>query len=236
MIAILSGDKELLGVFEREEDIHRRFAALAYKKKPEDITKEERSKAKSVLFGSNYGQSAATLADNFGLELREAEYLMDQYFTVFPEMTKWREEVYRESVRKHILTTLFGRHRRFVGYKFLQSSYAQSILKKFEIKLALNNMRNMAYNFKVQSTSSDYLSIATYNLYKEFRERGLKSRIIMSIHDAINLKVYNLELDIVKELLEKYMEKEVTIGNHSVQLKVDIKVGKRWEELEEIKT
>lgn len=58
----------------------------------------------------------------------------------------------------------------------------------------------------------------------------------MSIHDAINLKVYNLELDIVKELLEKYMEKEVTIGNHSVQLKVDIKVGKRWEELEEIKT
>ena len=97
-------------------------------------------------------------------------------------------------------------------------------------------MRNMAYNFKVQSTSSDYLSIATYNLYKEFRERGLKSRIIMSIHDAINLKVYNLELDIVKELLEKYMEKEVTIGNHSVQLKVDIKVGKRWEELEEIKT
>lgn len=229
IIGLLSGDKELLGIFERGEDIHRNFAALAYKKDPADITHEERAKAKSIAFGSNYGQEAATLAENFGLSVSEAQFLIDRYFAVFPNMTKWREKTWKESLKTHLLITPFGRKRRFIGYKFLQSEDAIPILKRFEIKAVLQNMRNQSYNFKVQSTASDYLSIATYNIYKEMKVRNLKSKVIMSVHDAINLKVKKSELSDVTSIIEKNMKKEVEVGGNVVNLGVDIQIGSGWE-------
>ena len=205
IIALLSGDKNLEEIFKNGLDIHLIVTSKILKKDPSLVTHEERAKGKGVVFGAGYGRSPEDIAREYGMSNDEAKFFLEEYFNQFPEMAKWRIDRHKESLKTHQLLSAFGRKRRFVGYGFLQSPEAKNILQKFEIKLALINMRNMAYNFPIQSSASDYLSMATYGIWKELKDKDMKSRVIMSIHDAINLKVFDKELEEVILLLTVFL-------------------------------
>ena len=229
IIALLSGDKNLESIFKNKQDIHRMVTSKILKKDPSLVTHEERAKGKGVVFGAGYGRSPEDIAREYGMDNEEARFFLEEYFKQFPDMAKWRLDRHKESLKNHLLVSAFGRKRRFVGYGFLQSPEANNILQKFEIKLALINMRNMAYNFPIQSSASDYLSTATYEIWKELKERNMKSKVIMSIHDAINLKVFNNELEEVTNIIKKHMEKILRKNGVEIPILADIKVGRCWE-------
>jgi DNA polymerase-1 len=212
VLAHVTGEQELIEAFQRGEDIHRRTAAEVYAVAPEDVTADMRRIAKVVNFGVVYGLSDFGLARDTGMSRDEAHTFIDAYFTNFPAVT-----TYLESVRNHAreygwVETFIGR-RRYIA----------------DIRAANRQLRfaaeRMAVNMPIQGGAADIMKQAMILVDEALRESGLRSRILLQVHDELLLEAPAGEVDDLVGLLRDRMGAAEAL---KVPLDVDVKVGDNW--------
>jgi DNA polymerase I len=212
VLAHVTGEPELIEAFQRGEDIHRRTAAEVYAVAPEDVTADMRRIAKVVNFGVVYGLSDFGLARDTGMSREDAHTFIDAYFTNFPAVT-----TYLESVRNHAreygwVETFIGR-RRYIA----------------DIRAANRQLRfaaeRMAVNMPIQGGAADIMKQAMILVDEALRETGLRSRILLQVHDELLLEAPAEEVDQLVVLLRERMGAAEAL---KVPLDVDVKVGDNW--------
>jgi DNA polymerase-1 len=218
IMAHISQDPTLLEAFRRGEDIHTSTAAAVMGIPANEVTPEMRRLAKSVNFGLSYGQGSHGLAQQTGLSHEEADRFIKNYFAQYPKVKEYIEHTKRQANEQGCVETLLGRRRYFPELKREQV--------RGHIVAAAHRM---AINAPIQGTAADILKIAMLRLHQALHERNLKSRMILQVHDELVLEVPEDEIDTVAPLVKEIMEGAFQLD---AALKVDVKVGVNWLELE----
>lgn len=212
ILAHMSGDENLIAAYNSEQDIHKITAAQVFKLPLDQVTQEIRSRAKAVNFGIVYGISSFGLSQDLNIGRKEASEYINQYFETYPQVKSFLDETVKSAKEKGYVTTLFGRRRPIPELK--SSNYMQ---RSFGERAAMNSA--------IQGTAADIMKIAMINVYKAFREKELKSRIILQIHDEILIEALPDELSLVNDIVKTAM---MNAAELKVTLEVDIKTGDNW--------
>jgi DNA polymerase-1 len=221
VMAEFSKDSALIEAFKNDEDIHRETAAKVFGINPQDVSPEERQRAKAINFGIIYGQSASGLGRILKIDTREAASFISLYFTRFPGVKAFMEEAIERARHTQKATTLFGR-RRFLPNILLMN---HSIRGEAE---------RMAINTPIQGTAADLIKIAMIKVHNRFIKDKVKGRILLQVHDELIVEAPEDEAEKVKDILVGEMaaagSKEFFPGAPvlSVPLKVDSSISKRW--------
>jgi DNA polymerase-1 len=212
LLAHMSKDEHLLQAFRSGQDIHAATAARIYKKPIEEISKDERRKAKTANFGIIYGISAFGLAQQLDCPRAEARQLIDDYFKAFPGVIRYIEKQKEIARLRGFAETLFGRKR-----------YLPDILSNNATVRSFAE-RN-AVNAPIQGTAADIIKIAMVAIHRRLKEEGLKAQMIMQVHDELNFNVPEAEVERVRQIVVSEMQNAVHL---SVPLIADCGVGKNW--------
>ena len=214
ILAHVSGEEALAESFRRGEDIHTRTACEMFNVTPEAVTPEMRRVAKGINFGVIYGISAFGLAQAAGVDQGAAQKYLDDYFARHPKVKAYIEATPAEGREKGYVTTLLGR-RRYLP----------------ELKSSNPNARGMAermaMNAPIQGSASDLIKIAMVRMAEELRAQGMRSRMLLQVHDELLFEAPEEELATLEPLAREIMESAMPL---SVPLKVDIKLGRDWSE------
>ncbi len=212
VLAHVTGEQELIEAFQRGEDIHRRTAAEVYAVAPEDVTPDMRRIAKVVNFGVVYGLSDFGLARDTGMSREDAHTFIDAYFRNFPAVTTYLEAVRNHAREYGWVETFIGR-RRYIA----------------DIRAANRQLRfaaeRMAVNMPIQGGAADIMKQAMILVDTALRENGLRSRILLQVHDELLLEAPADEVDGLVVLLRDRMGAAEAL---KVPLDVDVKVGDNW--------
>jgi DNA polymerase-1 len=219
VMAHISGDEGLLSAFARGEDIHASTAAAILNVPLEHVTPSQRRLAKAVNFGLSYGQTAYGLAQATGLTQPEAEDFIQTYFERFPKVLEYIERTKVLAARQGYVETLLGRRRYFPELQ--PGSKASHYVRQAA--------ERMAINAPIQGTAADIIKIAMIRLHRAFRERGLRSRMILQVHDELIVEAPQDEISTVAPLMREIMEGAFKLD---APLKADLKAGRNWEEME----
>ncbi len=214
ILAHMSGDPALIRTFQQDEDIHTRTASEIFGLSPNEITSEMRRKAKAVNFGIIYGISAFGLAQDIGVSNNEAKRYIDSYFSRYPLVRQFIDRSISDARSNGYITTLFGR-RRFIPE--LASSTAS--VRSFGERTAVNT--------PIQGTAADLIKLAMIHIQSELKQRKLRSRMILQVHDELVFEVPDDEIETMKQLVKTRMESALAL---SIPIKVDMGVGKNWDE------
>jgi DNA polymerase-1 len=223
--AFLSGDKKLIEIFKNGEDVHTAVAREVFGVEAKDVTKEMRSKAKTINFGVMYGMGVTALQKNIGTDRAEAKEFLDGYFNKFSGLAEYLENVKRETAQKGYTETFFGRRR-----------YFPEINSKLPFMKA--QAERMAINAPIQGTGADITKIAMLDVDKFIKMKGLEKdvRLLLQVHDEL---VYEVKENIVesvapeiKKIMQNVIDPKKTSG---VSLAANASYGDNWVETEEIK-
>ena len=212
LLAHFSQDEHLLSAFREGQDIHSATAAKIFHCPIEQVTKDQRRRAKTANFGIIYGISAFGLAQQLDCPRTEAKQLIDDYFAAFPQVQTYIERQ-KEFARQHgYSVTLFGRKRYLPD---IQSHNAT--VRAFAERNAVNA--------PIQGTAADIIKMAMVNIHRLLREEHLQTQMIMQVHDELNFNVPEQEVEQVRQLVVSEMEHVVSL---SVPLVTDCGVGNNW--------
>lgn len=214
VLAHITGDEALISAFNKGEDIHTATASLVFDVSPENVTPELRRRAKAVNFGIVYGISDYGLSRDLGITRKEAKRYIDDYFAKYPKVKTYMDEIVRTGKEQGYVETLLHRRRylpELASKNFHQRSFGKRV----------------AMNTPIQGTAADIIKIAMVKVYQALKESGLKSRLILQVHDELVVETFEDELETVKNLVKKCMEEAVEL---SVPLVVDVSIGKNWYE------
>ncbi len=216
VLAHISGDPNLLEAFLQKQDIHRRTAADIFGVSMDEVTGEQRSSAKAVNFGIIYGISDFGLARNLGITRAKAKKYIDSYLQRFPMVQEYMTKIVLDGKKHGYVSTLFNRRREIP-----------------ELSSRNHNIRSsgerIALNTPIQGTAADIIKLAMIRVHGELKDRNLKSRLILQVHDELIIDAWLSELEEVKELLQNQMENAIELA---VPLVVDIGTGKNWCDVE----
>jgi len=212
ILAHFSEDENLIGAFEKGEDIHLYTASLITGKDIKEITPEERRKAKTVNFGICYGISPFGLSKELGITPEEAANLIALFFANFPKVKKWIDEILNFARKNYYVKTLFGRIRNIPDINH-------------HVKEVRSQAERIAINTPIQGTASDIIKKAMIDIYEEFKRKNLDAHIILQIHDELLFEVNEKDVPIAKEIIKYKMENVFPL---KVPLKIDINFGKNW--------
>ena len=214
LLAHMSGDENFIDAFKRGQDIHARTAAEVFGIPLEEVTPELRRHAKAVNFGIVYGISDFGLARNLHISRKEAGDYISRYFTRYPGVRAFMDKVVAEAHETGYVTTMFGRRRELPAIK--SRNFNQRMLAE-----------RMAMNTPIQGTAADVIKLAMIAAFRKLREAGVKSRILLQVHDELVLEVKESELETVQAILHEAMEHVVSL---SVPLSIDVHWGRNWAE------
>ncbi len=214
ILAHMSKDENLIKAYKDAEDIHASTAALVFGVPLEEVTKEQRSNAKAVNFGIVYGISSFGLSQDLSIGRKEAEKYIEDYFKSYPGVKTYLDNAVNDAKEKGYAVTLFNRRRPIPEIN--TSNFMQ---RQFGERVAMNS--------PIQGTAADIMKIAMIYVAKEIKEKQLKSKLVLQVHDELLIEAHKDEVDIVKELLIRNMENAATL---SVKLEVEAQVGHNWEE------
>ncbi|WP_286821528.1 DNA polymerase I [Mitsuokella sp. UBA4253] len=214
LLAHMSGDENFIDAFKRGQDIHARTAAEVFGIPLDEVTPELRRHAKAVNFGIVYGISDFGLARNLHISRKEAGDYISRYFERYPGVRAFMDKVVAEAHETGYVTTMFGRRRELPAIK--SRNYNQRMLAE-----------RMAMNTPIQGTAADVIKLAMIAAYRKLREAGVKSRILLQVHDELVLEVKESELETVQVILHEAMEHVVSL---SVPLSIDVHWGRNWAE------
>lgn len=214
LLAHMSGDENFIDAFKRGQDIHARTAAEVFGIPLEEVTPELRRHAKAVNFGIVYGISDFGLARNLHISRKEAGDYISRYFERYPGVRAFMDKVVAEAHETGYVTTMFGRRRELPAIK--SRNFNQRMLAE-----------RMAMNTPIQGTAADVIKLAMIAAYRKLREAGVKSRILLQVHDELVLEVKESELETVQAILHEAMEHVVSL---SVPLSIDVHWGRNWAE------
>lgn len=213
-IAHLSEDPGLVGAFTSGEDIHRSVAARVFDVLPEDVTYEQRSRAKMVSYGLAYGMEAYGLGQRLGIKTSEAAHILEAYFEGFPAVKDYMEATVSEARNRGYTETLFGRRR---SIPELQSDRVQ-------VRQA---GERQAMNAGIQGLAADIFKVALVGLEKRLVDEGLESRVVLQVHDEVILEVPPEEKD---RAVAVVMEELQGAFDLNVPLEVNLSFGSSWAE------
>jgi len=214
LLAHLSEDAVLIAGFAAGADIHRNTAAELFGVDPAEVTGEMRRRAKAVNFGIIYGMSPFGLASDLGISQEEAAQYIDRYFQIHRGVKAFIERAVREAAERGYATTLWGRRR---AIPELQASNPS--VRQLGERLAVNT--------PIQGSAADLIKLAMIAVFRRLRAEGLKTRMILQIHDELLFEVPQDELARVREIVARGMEGAASLR---VPLKVDLGVGANWAE------
>lgn len=212
IMAHLSGDEHMIEAFCSGLDIHRATAAKIWHVDPEDVSDAQRKKAKQANFGIIYGITTYGLAQRMGIDNSEARQLIQDYFKTFPKVKAYMEHAKSLAREKGYAETLFGRRRYLPD---IQS--ANGTVRGFAERNAINA--------PIQGTEADIIKIAMIRIHRRFREEGIRSKMILQVHDELNFSVYPDEKEHVEKIVIEEMQGACQL---SVPLLADAGWGKNW--------
>ena len=211
-MAHLSGDQNMIEAFHEGNDIHAATAARIFKKPLEQITKDERRKAKTANFGIIYGISAFGLAERMEVSRTEAKGLIENYFATYPRVKEYMEKSVAAARTSGYIETEFKRRRYLAdinSHNSVVRGYAE---------------RN-AVNAPIQGTAADIIKVAMVRIDRRFEAEGVRSKMILQVHDELNFSVFPEEMDLVKRIVIEEMEGAFSM---QVPLVADCGVGANW--------
>ncbi|MBQ7359209.1 MAG: DNA polymerase I [Lachnospiraceae bacterium] len=214
VLAHMSGDEQLIEAYKQDEDIHRITAAKVFHTPLDQVTDLQRRNAKAVNFGIVYGISSFGLSQDLSISVKEAKAYIDQYFATYPKVKLFLEELVEGAKLTGYVTTLFGRRRpipELSSSNFMQRSFGERV----------------AMNSPIQGTAADIMKIAMIHVWKELKDKNLKSKLILQVHDELLIETAKDEVETVKEILERNMK---SAANLAVSLEVDLHTGANWYE------
>ena len=212
VMAHLSQDTEMIKVFSEGKDLHAATAANIYKKPIEEVTRDERTKSKRANFGIIYGITVFGLAERLDIPRDEAKMLIDGYFATFPQVHDYMEKSKEVARQQGYVTTLFGRRRYLPDI----NSHNATVRGFAE--------RN-AINAPIQGTAADIIKVAMIHIYKRFKAEGIRSKMILQVHDELNFSVFPEEKEKVESIVLEEMQNAL---NLSVPLVADSGFGQNW--------
>ena len=213
IIASLAHDRHMLQAFADGLDIHAATAAKIYHLPIEQVSKDQRRNAKSVNFGIVYGISAFGLGEQLGIPRKEAAALIDEYFAQYPDIAAFIEKCKDSARRNGFAQTLLGR-RRYLPDINSRNAAARSFAE-----------RN-AVNMPIQGTSADMIKLAMVRIYQQLRQRHLRTRMILQVHDELVFDLYRPEEEEVRVLVEEAMKNALPLEGIDIQVGID--VGTDW--------
>jgi DNA polymerase-1 len=214
IVAAISGDPALCEAFIQHKDIHTATAAKVYKTAEENVTKEMRYKAKSVNFGIIYGQGAFGLAENLGISRTEAKEIIENYKKEFSGIQRYMDDTIAFAKANGYVQTLMGRKR---WLRDIDSS--NFTVRGFAERNAINS--------PIQGTAADMIKLAMIKTHETIRSRGLKSKMILQVHDELLFDVVREEADEMKALVVDCMQKAMTLPN-GVPVVAEAGLGNNW--------
>ena len=208
VMAHLSGDENMINVFREGKDLHAATAATIYKKVIDEVSRDERSKSKRANFGIIYGITMFGLAERLEISRDEARQLIDGFFETFPQVHDYMEQAKEQAREKGYVTTLFGRRRYLPDIRS-----ANGTVRGFAERNAINA--------PIQGTAADIIKVAMIRIYNRFKNEGIRSKMILQVHDELNFSVYPEE----KERVEKIVLEEM---QNAFQMKVPLVADSGW--------
>lgn len=212
VLAHTSEDSQMIKAFKNGEDIHKQAASKVLHKPIEEVTKEERSNAKAVNFGIVYGISDFGLGEQLGIGRKAAKVYIDQYLEEYSGIKKYMEDVVERAKQKGYAETEFGRKRYIQELK--SSNY---MVREFGKRAAMNT--------PIQGTAADIMKIAMIKVFNQIKEKNLKSKIVLQVHDEMMIEAPIEEKEQIKEILKQSMENAVTL---KVPLIAEISEANNW--------
>ena len=214
VLAHLSGDRNLIEAYRNARDIHALTASQVFHVPLNEVTPLMRRNAKAVNFGIVYGISAFALSEDLSISRKEAENYMRRYFETYPGVEKYLKEQVERAKKQGYVVTMFGRIRpipELESANFSQRTFGERV----------------AMNSPIQGTAADIMKIAVIRVEKRLKEEGLKSRIVLQVHDEILIEAPEAEADLAEALLTEEMGNAAEL---SVKLEVEAKRGYSWYE------
>ena len=212
VMAHLSKDENMINVFREGKDLHAATAANIYKKDIADVTRDERTKSKRANFGIIYGITVFGLAERLDIPRDEAKMLIEGYFATFPQVHNYMEKSKEIARQKGYVTTLFGRRRYLPDI----NSHNATVRGFAE--------RN-AINAPIQGTAADIIKVAMIRIHERFKKEGIKSKMILQVHDELNFSVYPEEKEKVERIVLEEMQGAFALA---VPLVADSGFGQNW--------
>jgi DNA polymerase-1 len=216
ILAHITHEPRLVEAFTSGEDIHTITAASLFTVPLEEVTKDQRRLAKTVVYAVLYGQSAFGLAQITGMSNSEAGEFIKRYHETFPRIKDYVDSTLNQARRQGYVNTLYGRKRFFPDMQMLSHSERQALERE-------------AINMPIQGGNADLIKIAMLRIQHKLNEKNLKTRMILQVHDELVFEVPVEELDLIKYYVKELME---GVAKLDVPIKVEMKVGRNWFEAE----
>ena len=212
VMAHLSDDANMIQVFQEGKDLHAATAANIYKKPIDEVTRDERTKSKRANFGIIYGITVFGLAERLDIPRDEAKMLIDGYFNTFPQVRDYMEQSKEVARKQGYVTTLFGRRRYLPDI-----NSANSVVRGFAERNAINA--------PIQGTAADIIKVAMIHIFQRFKAEGIRSKMILQVHDELNFSVYPDEKEKVERIVIEEMQSAFQM---KVPLLADSGFGENW--------
>ncbi len=214
VLAHISEDNHMIEAFQNDEDIHKQAASKVFNVPIEEVTPEERSKAKAVNFGIVYGISDFGLAEQIGVSRKEAKVYIEQYLEKYSGIKKFMEDIVESAKQNGYVETLFHRRRYIPELK--SNSY---VVRQFGSRAAMNT--------PIQGTAADIMKIAMIDVFNKLKAAKLKSKIVLQVHDELIIETKLEEKEQVEIILKESMENATKL---KIPLKVELSVANNWYE------
>ncbi len=214
VLAHMSGDANLIDAYRQAQDIHRITASQVFHVPFDEVTSLQRRNAKAVNFGIVYGISSFGLSQDLSITKKEAAQYIESYFETYPGVKQFLDRQVKEAKEQGYVTTMFGRRRpvpELSSSNFMQRSFGERV----------------AMNSPIQGTAADIIKIAMIRVGESLQERGLRSQLILQIHDELLIEAWEEEIEQVEEILKREMEAAAEL---SVKLEIDMNQGRSWYE------
>ncbi len=212
IIAALSGEENMILAFKNNEDIHKSTAAKVFNVPLDEVTKEQRSNAKTVNFGIIYGVSAFGLSNQTALSRKEAAELIDAYYATYPKLKTYMSGQVDFARENGFVQTVLGRRR------YLKDINSANMMVK-------SGAERNAVNAPIQGSAADIIKIAMINIHRKLKTENWKSKMLLQVHDELVFDVHNSELEKIQPMIKFEMENAFKMD---VPLDVEIGIGKNW--------
>ena len=214
VLASISEDKHMIEAFKEGQDIHKQAASKVFKTPIDEVTKEQRSNAKAVNFGIVYGISDFGLGEQLGIGRKKAKQYIDEYLEQYSGIKQFMNDITEKAKEQGYVETLFHRRRYIPELK--SNNY---MVRQFGSRAAMNT--------PIQGTAADIMKIAMIKVYKKIKEQGLKSKIVLQVHDEMMIEAPIKEKEEVKKIIKECMESAIQLN---VPLIADISSANNWYE------
>lgn len=212
LMAHMSGDPHLIEAFNRGMDIHTATAAKVFKVSEEEVTKEQRSRAKTANFGIIYGISAFGLSQRLGMSRTDSKNLIEEYFKSYPKVKEYMNNMVAMAKESGYVETIYGRKR------FLPDINSRNaVVRSFSERNAINA--------PLQGSAADIIKVAMINVYRRINAEGLESKMVLQVHDELVFDVASAEVEKISQIVKEEMERVIKL---SIPLLAECDKGKNW--------